>query len=65
VTVAALGLGLIFGCLNVFFRDSENLVDLILMIATWVSPVLYPADRGRPEPVVEQLDGHGHRVRLV
>ena len=45
VTFTALGLGLIFGCLNVFFRDSENLVDLILMIATWVSPVLYPADR--------------------
>ena len=45
VTFAALGLGLIFGCLNVFFRDSENLVDLILMIATWVSPVLYPADK--------------------
>ena len=45
VTFAALGLGLIFGCLNVFFRDSENLVDLILMIATWVSPVLYPVEK--------------------
>lgn len=42
VTIVALGLGLVFGCLNVFFRDSENLVDLILMVATWVSPVLYP-----------------------
>ena len=47
VTFAALGLGLIFGCLNVFFRDSENLVDLILMIATWVSPVLYSASMVR------------------
>ncbi len=37
----ALGLGLIFGALNVVFRDFENVVDLILMIATWASPVIY------------------------
>lgn len=37
----ALGLGLIFGALNVLFRDFENLVDLILVVATWASPVLY------------------------
>ena len=47
VTIVALGLGLIFGCLNVFYRDSENLVDLILMVATWVSPVLYPVSAVR------------------
>ena len=27
--------------MNVYFRDSENFVDLLLMVATWVSPVLY------------------------
>jgi len=37
----ALGLGLLFGAVNVLFRDAENLVDLILMMATWLSPVLY------------------------
>jgi ABC-2 type transport system permease protein len=37
----ALGLGLIFGALNVVFRDFENVVDLILMVATWGSPVIY------------------------
>lgn len=37
----ALGLGLIFGALNVLYRDFENLVDLILVVATWASPVLY------------------------
>lgn len=42
VTLLALGLGLIFGSVNVYFRDAENLVDLILLIATWASPVLYP-----------------------
>lgn len=41
VTVFALGMGLITGALNVMYRDSENFVDLLLMMATWVSPVLY------------------------
>ena len=37
----ALGLGLFFGAINVRFRDSENIVELLLMLATWASPVLY------------------------
>ncbi|MDO4252673.1 MAG: ABC transporter permease [Rothia sp. (in: high G+C Gram-positive bacteria)] len=41
VGITGLGLGLIFGVANVFFRDSENLVEMFLMVATWVSPVLY------------------------
>ncbi len=41
LAVFALGLGLIFGALNVIFRDFENLVDLVLMMVTWTSPVLY------------------------
>ena len=42
ITMACgLGLGLLFGGLNVLFRDSENFVELILMMATWLSPVLY------------------------
>lgn len=44
-TFAGLGLGLIFGAVNVLFRDAENLVDLILMMATWLSPVLYTWDK--------------------
>lgn len=39
--LCALGLGLIFGAVNVLYRDAENFVDLILMAATWMSPVLY------------------------
>jgi len=42
VALLALGLGLLFGAVNVFFRDAENLVELIVMVATWASPVLYP-----------------------
>ena len=33
--------GLLFGAANVYFRDSENIVDMILMVVTWASPVLY------------------------
>ena len=41
VALLATGLGLFFGAANVYFRDAENVVDLLLMIATWASPVLY------------------------
>lgn len=47
VLVLALGLGLIFGAVNVAYRDIENIVDLILMVAVWFSPVLYPMERVR------------------
>lgn len=42
IAVLATGLGLFFGAVNVYFRDSENFVDMLLMVATWISPVLYP-----------------------
>ncbi|MET4136988.1 ABC transporter permease [Pseudarthrobacter sp. PvP090] len=41
VAVLGTGLGLMFGAINVYFRDSENIVDMIVMVVTWASPVLY------------------------
>lgn len=41
ILMFALGLGLFFGAVNVAYRDAKNFVDLILMFATWASPVLY------------------------
>jgi len=41
VVVFALGIGLFFGALNVRYRDAENIVELLLLLATWASPVLY------------------------
>lgn len=41
VMVFALGLGLFFGAINVRYRDAENIVELMLLLATWASPVLY------------------------
>lgn len=36
-----MGLGMIGAALNAAFRDVENFVDLITMVATWLSPVMY------------------------
>lgn len=41
VAALAVGLGLFFGAVNVYFHDSEHLVDLLVMMVTWASPVLY------------------------
>lgn len=41
VMLLALGLGLLFGGLNVRFRDAQNFVEIIRMFSTWTSPVLY------------------------
>ena len=41
VAVLGTGLGLLFGAVNVYFRDSENIVEMIVMVVTWASPVLY------------------------
>ncbi len=41
VGIFALGLGLMFAAFNVYFRDAENLVELLMMVAIWVSPVFY------------------------
>lgn len=45
VGLLALGLGLLLSSVNVLFRDVENLVDLVLMVLVWTSPVLYPWQR--------------------
>lgn len=41
VALFSAGMGLLFATANVFFRDSENLVDMLNMVVTWASPVLY------------------------
>ncbi|WEV72341.1 ABC transporter permease [Bifidobacterium sp. ESL0790] len=38
----AFGLGLFFGSINVFYRDAENITDLVAMIAPWAAPCFYP-----------------------
>lgn len=42
VLVLALGTGLLLAAVTVLFRDTENVVDLVLTVLVWTSPVLYP-----------------------
>jgi ABC-2 type transport system permease protein len=58
ITVLSLGLGLFFGAINTMVRDAENIVDLILMVATWMSPVLYQWTN------VADVLGHGWLWRI-
>lgn len=41
VAVLATGLGLLFGAINVTFRDAQSFVEIIVMCAVWASPVMY------------------------
>jgi lipopolysaccharide transport system permease protein len=38
----AIGLGMIFGILNVFLRDVGKVVPIILQIVFWLTPIVYP-----------------------
>ncbi|QIM21124.1 ABC transporter permease [Phycicoccus sp. HDW14] len=49
----ATGLGLLLSAVDVLFRDVENVVDLVLTVLVWASPVLYPTH------LVESLLGAG------
>ena len=41
LVILATGLSMLFGSINVSFRDAQNFVELIVLVATWASPVLY------------------------
>lgn len=41
VALLATGLGLLFGAINVTFRDAQSFVDIIVMMSVWASPVMY------------------------
>lgn len=41
VALLATGLGLLFGAINVSFRDAQSFVEIIVMTAVWASPVMY------------------------
>lgn len=40
----SLGLGLILGVLNVFVRDIGQIVPIVLQMAFWFTPIVYPID---------------------
>jgi ABC-2 type transport system permease protein len=44
VAVLSTGLGMLFGAVNVTFRDAQSFVEIIVMCAVWASPVMYHWD---------------------
>jgi ABC-2 type transport system permease protein len=42
IIVFATGIGLILAALNVYFRDTQQFVDLYVMVFFWLSPIVYP-----------------------
>nr|WP_315267475.1 ABC transporter permease [Microbacterium lemovicicum] len=52
IAVLATGLGLLFGAINVTFRDAQSFVEIITMCAVWASPVMY-----QWEMVAEKVPG--------
>lgn len=41
VALLSTGLGMLFGAINVTFRDAQSVVEIITMCAVWASPVMY------------------------
>jgi ABC-2 type transport system permease protein len=41
VAMLSTGLGLLFGAINVTFRDAQSFVEIIAMMSVWASPVMY------------------------
>lgn len=41
VALFSTGLGMLFGAINVAFRDAQSFVEIIVMCAMWASPVMY------------------------
>jgi ABC-type polysaccharide/polyol phosphate export permease len=64
LTVYAIGLGLLFSVLNVYFRDMQYLVAIGLQLWFYASPIIYPLTR---VPTNKTVGGHtvqvaGHAV---
>jgi ABC-2 type transport system permease protein len=41
IAILSTGVGLLFGAINVTFRDAQSFVEIIVMMSIWASPVMY------------------------
>lgn len=55
LAVFALGLGLVFALLNVYFRDVGYIVGIVLQLLFYATPIIYPP---------EQIPAHAHGLPL-
>lgn len=53
--VFAYGLGLILACLNIFFRDIQPLIGVIMLLWMWLTPVVWQESQFKTSPQVAQL----------
>jgi ABC-2 type transport system permease protein len=56
----AAGLGILLSAVNVYARDTEHLLELVLLAWFWLTPIVYPY-----RLVGDQLGGKGFLYRLV
>jgi ABC-type polysaccharide/polyol phosphate export permease len=61
-TVFVLGIGLLLGVLNVFFRDVQHFVGIVLQIWFYATPVVYPLT---VVPRTADIFGHEVPVRFL
>jgi len=54
IVALALGLGVLLGTVNVFYRDVEQSTSMLLQFWFWLTPIVYPA-RALPSPFAEAL----------
>ena len=54
VVAFALGLGVLLGTINVFYRDVEQVTAMLLQFWFWLTPIVYPA-RALPEFLASAL----------
>lgn len=59
----ALGLGMVLGVLNVFFRDVGQLFSVVLQFWFWMTPIIYPLSI--LPPVAQQLMSYNPMARLI
>jgi len=51
----AFGVGLLLSCLNVFFRDVQPLMNIVLLLWFWVTPIVYPETALSQHPTLVAL----------
>lgn len=54
--IAALGAGLLLSALNVYFRDIEHFMSIVLMIWMYLTPIIYPIQAARGYAKIVKLN---------
>ncbi|WP_131735945.1 ABC transporter permease [Actinomadura roseirufa] len=58
IVVLGFGLGLLCAGVNVFFRDLEQVVDILMIVITWSVPMIYPWTQVRERAPSWVLDAY-------